>query len=114
MALRPLWPLAEYIINYEYISTVLCENREETEMKCNGKCYLSKMLARQQDREQENPFESSSVKVDHNPIIHIETGKYSFPGQKAGADAPQMEYWQSNLFSTLFVFEQVQPPEGKD
>ena len=112
MALKPVWPLAEYVINYEYIATVLCENREEPELKCNGKCYLSRMLAREQAKDQENPFESPLVKADQTPIIAMELRRYSFPCQEAGADPSQPIYWLPNLISSIFVFEQVQPPEG--
>ncbi|MFS4417974.1 hypothetical protein [Maribacter sp. 2307ULW6-5] len=57
MLARPLWPIAEYIANYDYIVNVLCENKDRPELECNGKCYLSKMLAEATDREQQNPFQ---------------------------------------------------------
>lgn len=44
--LRPFLPFINYAINYEYISSVLCENREKPELLCNGKCYLKKDLAK--------------------------------------------------------------------
>ena len=34
-----------YIIDYEYVSTVLCENTSQPELECNGKCHLKKELA---------------------------------------------------------------------
>lgn len=43
---RPVVPLADYLIDYEYISTVLCINKDKPEMKCNGKCYLMQELAK--------------------------------------------------------------------
>jgi hypothetical protein len=113
MTLKPLWPLAEYVMNYEYIATVLCENREVPEMQCNGKCYLSKMLAQQQAQDQENPFESPLVKADHGPMIAEDLPGYSFPGQKSGSD-PARQFWgEPCLHSSLFVFEVVQPPEAQ-
>lgn len=113
MALKPLWPLAEYVINYEYIATVLCENREVPEMKCNGKCYLSKMLAEQQAQDQENPFETPLVKADPNPIIIQEIRRFLFSRPVSGSD-PTRKFWgDPRLHSSLFVFELVQPPEGQ-
>lgn len=38
-------PVIDYVINYEYISTVLCENKDKPELKCCGKCHLKKELA---------------------------------------------------------------------
>lgn len=46
---RPLIPLVEYAVNYEYISEVLCINKSKPELHCNGKCYLSKEIAKTND-----------------------------------------------------------------
>ena len=46
---RPLVPLAEYAVNYDYISEVLCVNKSNPELHCNGKCYLKKEIAKTND-----------------------------------------------------------------
>lgn len=46
---RPLVPLVEYAVNYEYISGELCINKSNPELHCNGKCYLSKEIAKTND-----------------------------------------------------------------
>ena len=38
--IQPALPFIEYFINYDYISTELCENRDKPVLSCNGKCYL--------------------------------------------------------------------------
>ena len=38
--IQPALPFIEYFINYDYISTELCENRDKPILSCNGKCYL--------------------------------------------------------------------------
>ncbi|WP_415325285.1 hypothetical protein [Chryseobacterium sp. MMS23-Vi53] len=43
---RPLVPLVEYAVNYDYISEVLCVNKSNPELHCNGKCYVSKQIAK--------------------------------------------------------------------
>ncbi|MCJ8152501.1 hypothetical protein MKJ01_01850 [Chryseobacterium sp. SSA4.19] len=48
---RPLAPLVEYAVNYQYISEVLCINKSNPEFHCNGKCYLSKQVAKTNDTE---------------------------------------------------------------
>lgn len=58
MLFKPLWPVADYIANYEYIIKVLCENKDKPELKCNGKCYLSKQLAKEAKESEETPFNS--------------------------------------------------------
>ncbi|MFT6923922.1 MAG: hypothetical protein ACJA1C_002942 [Crocinitomicaceae bacterium] len=34
-----------YAVNLEYVAEELCENQDEPELKCDGKCYLNKQLA---------------------------------------------------------------------
>lgn len=46
---RPLVSLVEYAVNYDYIANVLCINKGKPELHCNGKCYLSKELAKTND-----------------------------------------------------------------
>lgn len=59
MLVKPLWPVAEYIVNYDYIVTNLCENRERPQLQCDGKCYLSKLLAEENGQQEDNPFENN-------------------------------------------------------
>ena len=42
--LKPILPVVDYVINYEYISKVLCENKAKPQLKCNGKCHLKKSM----------------------------------------------------------------------
>lgn len=42
---KPVLPIIEYVLLYDYIRTELCENKEKVELECNGKCHLSKELA---------------------------------------------------------------------
>lgn len=42
--LRPIAPLVDYVVNYDYISKVLCINKEKPELHCNGKCHVAKEL----------------------------------------------------------------------
>ncbi|ALJ05501.1 hypothetical protein APS56_10385 [Pseudalgibacter alginicilyticus] len=46
MLLKPILPVLEYVAFYDYIKNELCENKEIVEMKCNGKCYLAKEMAK--------------------------------------------------------------------
>lgn len=39
---------ADYYINKDFISAVLCINKEKPQMHCNGNCYLEKQLEKSQ------------------------------------------------------------------
>lgn len=49
--LKPVFPVVDYVLNYDYIANVLCENKAKPELKCNGKCQLMKNLAKASDEE---------------------------------------------------------------
>jgi hypothetical protein len=43
----PSVPVLEYLINYNYIVSELCENRDKPVLTCNGKCYLADQVEKQ-------------------------------------------------------------------
>src|SRR5690554_7517932 len=49
MLFKPVIPVLEYVVFYDYIKNELCENKEIAEMECNGKCHLVKELAKASD-----------------------------------------------------------------
>lgn len=65
MLAKPIFPVVDYVVNYEYITKVLCENKAKPQMHCNGKCHLMKELAKASDAE--NP-KSSDKKGSAQPI----------------------------------------------
>jgi hypothetical protein len=55
--------VGDYILNQDFIAKNLCENIEKPELKCNGKCHLTKQLKTTEtsDTNQTNPsFEFSA------------------------------------------------------
>ncbi|MGH1518979.1 hypothetical protein [Chryseobacterium sp. JK1] len=46
VAIRPVLPLVNYAVNYDYIVKNLCENRNVPQSTCKGKCYVEKELAK--------------------------------------------------------------------
>lgn len=62
--LRPIAPFVEYAVNYDYISKVLCINKDKPELKCNGKCQLMKEL----DKQQDDDFKSLRISMEEYPI----------------------------------------------
>jgi hypothetical protein len=66
MLVKPIIPVLDYIVNYEYIATELCENKAKPELKCNGKCHLTKELAKVSDAEK--PISSEKKQTLHQEI----------------------------------------------
>lgn len=51
MLFKPILPVAEYVVLYDYIRNELCVNKDKPELKCNGKCHLKKEMAKASDSE---------------------------------------------------------------
>jgi hypothetical protein len=110
MLLKPLWPLAEYISNYDYIVNVLCENRDKPQLNCNGRCYLAKQLAEDSEQNQQNPFSENQTTdipqiLDSNGDPDLNAESFFLVQKKTGS-------WHVvNICPHQFVFEISHPPE---
>ncbi len=102
--LRPITPFVEYVINYDYISKILCINKDKPELSCNGKCQLMKKLKEQQ----EDDYNSLRISLEKYPIgfvnvLKINKTAYTFNKQKS-----LYSYKQS--YSYLYNKEVFHPP----
>ena len=64
----------EYVLNYDYIKEVLCINKDQPQLQCNGKCHLNKQLqqvAESEESSDENLPELNKLEITfhyHNPV----------------------------------------------
>ncbi|MBW2938670.1 hypothetical protein KXJ69_11165 [Aureisphaera sp. CAU 1614] len=107
---RPLWPVVEYVINYNYIIEKLCENRDKPEMKCNGKCYLAKQFAKQASEEDRNPFKGKTSKIEIPQFIISENiEEFTFASEQEMSSKTKINY-VPNLNTSLFTSKILHPP----
>lgn len=107
--LKPVFPVLEYMIHYDYIAKELCENKAKPEMKCNGKCHLMKELAKASDTG--NPV-SQDKKASHQEfeVLFLEKSttvailNLNFPVQK------ETSFNYSNLYSHQASTAVFHPP----
>ncbi len=57
---RPIIPVVDYVVNYEYIAHELCENKDKPELKCNGKCHVAKKISESTNSDNSNKSKSFS------------------------------------------------------
>jgi hypothetical protein len=62
--LKPIAPFVEYAINYDYISKVLCINKDKPEMSCKGTCQL---MIKLQEKQEDN-YKSLRIQMQEYPI----------------------------------------------
>ncbi|WP_340202311.1 hypothetical protein [Ascidiimonas sp. W6] len=67
--LRPALPYMEYFFNYEYISTILCINKEEPTLNCDGKCYLMTQLAKATEEKKPENQSIPSIEFEKFPVF---------------------------------------------
>lgn len=68
---RPVFPILDYVLNYRYISTELCENKDTPELGCNGKCHLKKELAKALKNETPSSNEKKS-EITETILLYFE------------------------------------------
>lgn len=108
MVFRPLIPLVEYAVNYDYISTVLCINKSKPELHCNGKCYVSKELAKTNDSDS-SPL--NKTKSSGQKIIDICTLPEIISIQKAEKFlSVNFNFLYETAYSFLFLKHIFKPP----
>ena len=59
--------IAYYQINKEYITRILCENRDKPQLHCDGHCYLAKKLKAQKQQQDQQ----TSEQVQNIPVIQL-------------------------------------------
>ena len=74
---KPLVPIMEYYANYDYIKTILCENRDKPYLECNGKCYLQKQLNEVNHTNHDHKSTVPQINFDDYPITTLEIFTYN-------------------------------------
>ena len=109
MLIKPLWPVGEYIMNYDYIVNVLCENKDKPELECNGKCYLMQLLAQESEQNEKNPFGDKQL-IEISQILTL-FPTFILKSYDLAYEAKTAITFLQNLRSLLITFKIVQPPE---
>ena len=94
----PLLPFAEYYLNYEYISEVLCINKDRPMSQCNGQCHLKDQLKKAQQREQEKKA-LPKTEWEKIPMISIEN--------RLSASDGRFIVLQTNLMAYVFSLKEI-------
>ena len=104
--------MIEYAVDYDYISTVLCVNKDKPALKCNGKCHLMQELAKAADEEKAASTSSNNKKVNAyaiNDLFVRNVNEFVFDsGSYATAVVMNSKY--TNLYSSIDTNRIFHPP----
>lgn len=99
-------PYLWYIVNYEYIVTELCVNRDNPEMNCDGSCQLKKMIHKHHphhnDEKPSSPVPQQQ-KIDLFVTVHDSM-------TRSAAYTSLLSPIYLNKMSTLWFGEPASPP----
>lgn len=70
MLLQPIVPFIEYELNKDFITEVLCINKEVKDLNCNGSCHLHEQL-----KKVNNDSESKESKN----LVPVQVNEYLIP-----------------------------------
>ncbi len=104
---KPLFPIVEYVSNYEYISKVLCENKARPELKCNGKCHLMKEMAKASEGEKPNDKKPIVKEIE---LLFFQEIQSLTAIKRALIGAMSLNSNYSNLYSYLDSRSDFHPP----
>ncbi|MCG2462346.1 hypothetical protein K8352_16415 [Flavobacteriaceae bacterium F89] len=111
MLAKPLLPLVNYAMNYDYIVEQFCENKDRPQMHCDGKCYLAKQLAKESDQNDKNPLGQNTSKIEIGQIVFFQTLTHFDFGFAAYSAKPNKLDHVRVLVPVLFTSDISQPPE---
>lgn len=109
MVIRPIVPVLEYAVNYEYISKVLCVNKFSPQKKCNGRCHLKKELNDIFDDKKSNPG-SDKMSLVETVIIFLEKNATFNFAVVTEESLKERLSWYANLYSFCFYKDFFHPP----
>jgi hypothetical protein len=108
--LKPVFPVVEYALHYDYISEVLCVNKDKPMLHCNGKCHLMKELAKA--AESEKPISSDkkgSVKQETETLYCVGLSDFVMQPLFAGTSTKVPDSY-INLYQRLVGAVVYHPP----
>tara|TARA_B100000678_G_scaffold92423_1_gene77164 strand:- start:41816 stop:42130 length:315 start_codon:yes stop_codon:yes gene_type:complete len=100
--------VVEYLANYDYIAKVLCINKDQPELHCNGKCYLMKQLAKGVAQKSNPQKTESHLKIEIPVLYFAEEFRVEFFQPLASLQQPEETY--DNLYTSTYTFELLRPP----
>lgn len=108
--LKPVFPVVDYVLNYDYIANVLCENKAKPELKCNGKCQLMKNLAKVSDEEKPINSDKKDNSKQEIEVLFFQTIEPLFVQRNFFSKNKSVKDIYTNLYFHLVNNSVFRPP----
>ena len=108
ICIKPIFPFMEYAFNYDYISKVLCINKDKPELNCNGKCYLMSKLAEESKSKEDN---NKSIPLEHSfSLLFFEEIQEMYSPLHFSYNKQLAYSFDKNNYSFNFFVTLIKPP----
>ena len=101
-------PIIDYYANYDYIATVLCENKDKPYLECDGKCYLKKQLKEVNHTNHDHKSTVPQINFDDYPITPLGQFTYKLLIQKRLISAIS---YSAHFLSQDYFKSDFKPPQ---
>ena len=108
--IQSLWIMVDFCINQDYIAEVLCINRDQPMLNCDGKCFLAEKLKEQKQKQEEEEEKSIRVEQKSIPMILCESDYLTFRSWSQQSQG-QTVYSQVEIHSSDLTPPKP-PPQG--
>ncbi|WP_264551145.1 hypothetical protein [Flavobacterium sp. N2038] len=108
LVFRPAFPFLDYVLNYQYIATELCENKTKPQLGCNGKCHLKKELIKAYKNETPSSNDKKSETTETVVLFMVKIPVFTF--EKNPESILQINSVYQNLYSHLDTASVFRPP----
>jgi len=109
MVLKPLLPVLDYVVNYNYISKVLCVNKDKPMMHCNGKCHLMKEMAKEADSEKPISSDKKITQQESEILFFQEIKDFNF-SNNCSFNKEKISDTYNNIYFWLHDLSIFHPP----
>ncbi len=106
---RPLLPVIDYYVNYDYIAEELCINKDKPYLECNGRGYLNAAMERVNGPAEKQQQKSFVINWNDYPISTLDFHNYqlSFSDELLYLETPK---FSKNLVIKDFISFLLRPP----
>ena len=106
---KPVFPVVEYFVNYDYIVNELCENKAKPELHCNGKCHLASELAKASGNDETKSSEKKVTAQQYELIYFQKIEELAFHPFTLKNTLKDLNFYTNNYYH-LLVKSTFHPP----
>ena len=109
LGLQSFYPLAIYTYYYgnkTYVASVLCENKDNPQLQCNGTCFLKKQLKKAEEKQGQDKMSFKEIE----PLVYIINKILLVHQHIRSLHARTYPVIDTNSYSFLFIASFFRPP----